>query len=320
MLSDYPNPDDLPIVIAPPQKAAPRRLRPGTVNCNARPLEPVVPREASERAHHSVANPPVSSAPAAPAAPPFPLPEPLGRPKVRLTFALANHADVLLDFEHFQTIADAKRVLAARYSAPEADVVLLYQGKALADRLVLSRLRLLHDTKLRVFVKSMPTFSFATADSVAKAHEPRRYRLVDSRDRRRVLTVDADLNESVADIQQKIAELLAVGNPRRIALVHNGRVLDEIAILADVDLGGQPLEFTVNPEVVARFREMQANEEEGTRPDKMDVAKELLEMVTSGEIAAVQAAKPKELKLPEAVALYVQSNRCLDALKVKPGR
>jgi hypothetical protein len=98
------------------------------------------------------------------------------------------------------------------------------------------------------------------------------------------------------DLQSRIAEILAIDDLQRHALVYRDRVLEDIAEIGQIEMPDRAFGFRLSPP--------------GEKSDiRAEVAKQVLELYTSTEIAAINAAMPKGVKLAEAAALDVNDDR-----------
>jgi hypothetical protein len=234
-----------------------------------------------------------------------------------MPFTVTAHGDIFLAFGPDSDVKSAKAVIAPKFNVEEADIRIFYRGRSLGDAILLSKLQIDPGERLTVFLHDL---SEIVLHSVCGISEAAKYVFTDVNKQVGDLQFELDQQSSVREVQEKVADALKVC-PIQVGILVDGIRLNSFDVVQDVVPESRIFGFTVIDEALALY--VTLIEQSGFEPGNLDEADRdrlnatspvVMKQVDNEELANIDKAKG-DLRIEDAVAIYLASGRSIDAIR-----
>jgi hypothetical protein len=131
------------------------------------------------------------------------------------------------------------------------------------------------------------------------------------------IEITVPLLSTAADLRELVASKYMVASPSQIALLNGLIVLDDVAIIADIQPGPPFIGFTINSPSMGEFLRLIYAEQNAELDDEQRfgaVEAAILREITEEEQEQIDRLRGTKIRLSLAVAIFVQANRNFDAV------
>ena len=232
-------------------------------------------------------------------------------------FRVSQDAEPLaFRFKTTDTVEVAKSKVARANGVTKEDVEIMFAGKRLNDRLVLSRLRIPEDAIIPVYVKQEREIMLRTPKAMVVPWQ--------------TFSVNFVLPKKEA-VSQKIAAEMTIGNVKellsekikvdagRIDLIFGGKLLDDNTIVGDVGVtsGSEVLVYIMDPDVanLSRTFSSGALNREPSEANLNAWEEKIMNLVSYDEVCALRKIGPENVLDVERVIKYLRYNRNMELVK-----
>ena len=222
-------------------------------------------------------------------------------------------------FKTTDTVEIAKKKVARANGVTKEDVEIMFAGKKLNDRLVLSRLRIPDDAIIPVYVKRDREVMLRTPKALVTPWKTFNVKFVLPKKEAIALKIAAEM--TIGNVKELLSEKMHIDS-ELIDLIFAGKLLEDNTLVGDVGVtgGSEVLVYIMEPDVASLRRSLSSgvfNTDERTESSLVEFEEKILKVVTVEELEKLRKLVPVDRNILDAelVVTYLRYHKNMDLVK-----